>query len=227
MGVEHACLVVGRLIPHHQIPPELSVRMSACWIFCYPTLMNTQTLRQQIKQRRQTLSVQAQEHAAAAIVARLQQCQEFAQAHRVAFYWPHDGEVSLVNAMTTSPNNNKHYYLPICHDSTLLFAEWTKDTKLQPNQYGILEPHTHHVIAATDLDVVCVPLVAFTADCHRLGMGKAYYDRTFAFRQQQHSHPVLIGIAYEWQKQAKLPQNAWDVPMDIIITDQQQYRRIK
>jgi 5-formyltetrahydrofolate cyclo-ligase len=56
-------------------------------------------------------------------------------------------------------------------------------------------------------------------------MGGGYYDRTFAFlRQRQHWHkPSLLGLAYEFQKQATIKPNKWDVPLDAIATEARIY----
>jgi 5-formyltetrahydrofolate cyclo-ligase len=73
--------------------------------------------------------------------------------------------------------------------------------------------------------VVLLPLVAFDAGCNRLGMGKGYYDRSFAFRRYGNSsRPRLLGLAHECQKAEQVAMEAWDIPLDGIITDRQWYR---
>ena len=51
-----------------------------------------------------------------------------------------------------------------------------------------------------DLDLALIPLVAIDRHGNRLGMGKGYYDRTFAYRlDKKNSQPFLLGLAYNFQ----------------------------
>ena len=48
---------------------------------------------------------------------------------------------------------------------------------------------------------------------------KGFYDKTL----QNCSHPLLIGVAFEWQKRTALPVDSWDRPLDMIITEKNIY----
>ena len=48
-------------------------------------------------------------------------------------------------------------------------------------------------------DVLLVPLLAFSEDCHRLGYGGGFYDRTIA-RLKAKKTVITIGVAFEVQK---------------------------
>ena len=78
---------------------------------------------------------------------------------------------------------------------------------------------------ARQLDVVIAPLVAFDESLNRLGMGGGYYDRTFAFRKRARvlRRPVLIGVAYSFQRVDRLQPENWDVPLDVVITEKESY----
>jgi 5-formyltetrahydrofolate cyclo-ligase len=75
------------------------------------------------------------------------------------------------------------------------------------------------------LDLVLTPLVAFDAQGHRLGMGGGFYDRSFAYllRHSRWLRPRLIGLAYDFQRQTRLPHQPWDVPLHAIATDHRLY----
>ncbi len=76
-----------------------------------------------------------------------------------------------------------------------------------------------------------MPLVAFDISGNRLGMGKGYYDKNLAFMLLNDAKmplssikkPKLIGLAHECQRVERLERAEWDVPLDIIITDQATY----
>jgi 5-formyltetrahydrofolate cyclo-ligase len=71
------------------------------------------------------------------------------------------------------------------------------------------------------LDLVLVPLVGFDARGHRLGMGAGLYDRHFAFRRHRRAwhRPLLVGLAFEAQRVARLAESAHDVQLDAVVTE--------
>ena len=64
--------------------------------------------------------------------------------------------------------------------------------QLKENQWGIPEPMYGVEINPTALDVVLVPLLAFSADGHRVGYGKGYYDR---FLKKCRKDCLFIGLS--------------------------------
>jgi 5,10-methenyltetrahydrofolate synthetase len=54
----------------------------------------------------------------------------------------------------------------------------------------------------------------------RLGNGGGYYDRTFA---EAGLRPVLIGIAYECLRLESIGPEPHDVPVDLVVTEEQVY----
>jgi 5-formyltetrahydrofolate cyclo-ligase len=72
-----------------------------------------------------------------------------------------------------------------------------------------------------------MPLVGFDANCNRLGMGGGFYDRTLAYLRLRRCwrRPLLIGIAHECQRVERLETNTWDVPLDLVVTEERIYRR--
>jgi 5-formyltetrahydrofolate cyclo-ligase len=60
-----------------------------------------------------------------------------------------------------------------------------------------------------------VPGVAFDPRGVRLGRGDGWYDRAFA----RHPGGVRLGLAYEFQVLADLPEAPWDVRMHGVVTD--------
>ena len=102
---------------------------------------------------------------------------------------------------------------------------YTKDAALQQNDWGTAEPTGGDPVPPTDFDLVFVPLVGFTASCFRLGMGKGFYDRTFSFKIfNRRSRPLLVGLAYDFQKIDSVKIESWDVRLDLVVTDKKIYR---
>jgi 5-formyltetrahydrofolate cyclo-ligase len=63
--------------------------------------------------------------------------------------------------------------------------------------------------------------VGFDGTGTRLGMGKAFYDRSFAFlRLRQHwIRPKLIGIAFALQEIEHIEPQPWDVSLWGAVTE--------
>ena len=150
----------------------------------------------------------------------------YQKSSRIAFYLPNDSELSLQIALQYSLSQNKNCYLPvICSTAnpTMRFARFDNRTKLTKNRFGIPEPIVtrRRYLSAALLDLVLMPLVAFDASGNRLGMGGGFYDKTFSFlkRRKSWKRPKLIGVAYDFQQIDDLPGDAWDVPLDGVVTN--------
>ena len=53
---------------------------------------------------------------------------------------------------------------------------------------------------------------------NRLGHGGGYYDKTFALERMDR-RPMLIGLAHSFQIVERLEVNPWDVPLDVLVTE--------
>src|SRR3990167_4561071 len=100
----------------------------------------------------------------------------------------------------------KQCYLPVLSSPQkdhLEFYTYHSNDPLIKNQFAIGEPDIkkQHYLATQDLDCAFLPLVGFDTKGNRLGRGAGYYDRTFAFLLNSiQKKPILIGLAYEFQK---------------------------
>ena len=67
-----------------------------------------------------------------------------------------------------------------------------------------------------DVAVILAPLIGYDSDCHRLGHGGGYYDRTLT----SYSHaPRVIGVGYSCCGLATIHPQRHDVPMAAIVTE--------
>ena len=98
------------------------------------------------------------------------------------------------------------------------FAEFTPNSRLVENQYGILQPPVENLVRADTLHTLLMPLTAFDASGARLGMGGGYYDKTLAACVKR---PKVIGLAYAFQQVDHCPVEAHDEPLDGILTDKE------
>ncbi len=187
-------------------------------------MIDRHTIRQIIRNKRKELPLVIQHQAARMVSQTIAQTAWFQNSQSLAFYCSIHGELDALPLMELAWEQGKICYLPVCHLSvpnTLCFLPHYPSEPLKPNQYGILEPSvtSHPPTAAEKLDLVFTPLVAFDRQGNRLGSGKGYYDRTFAFLQKTSakSKPVLIGLSYAFQEVENLLPNSWDIPLEKVV----------
>ena len=69
---------------------------------------------------------------------------------------------------------------------------------------------------------VLAPLVGFDRQCYRLGYGGGYFDRTLAALSPP---PRAIGVGFELSQIETIYAQAFDIPMDLIVTEAETRRR--
>ncbi|MBS0290402.1 MAG: 5-formyltetrahydrofolate cyclo-ligase [Proteobacteria bacterium] len=183
-----------------------------------------QQLRKQLRSLRRQLTHEEQMRYAEKIKNHLIRSTFLKSAHQIALYLPIDGEVSTLSILKIALTQQKSCYVPVLAQTQLQFAKIDEKTPMVKNRYGILEPVCPYmqIIPPRKLDLVLVPLVGFDRDCHRLGMGAGYYDSTFAFKKGN-SKPLLIGLAYDFQRVANIPRRKLDVKLDGVVTEKRFY----
>lgn len=66
------------------------------------------------------------------------------------------------------------------------------------------------------IELVIVPAVAYDRHGNRIGRGKGYYDRLLRRTPQA----LKVGVAYQCQICDDFTPDEFDIPVDIVITDQ-------
>ena len=99
----------------------------------------------------------------------------------------------------------------------ILLFEVADLADLEPGYRGILEPPTTAPrIEPADVDVFVVPGLRFDRSGRRLGRGGGHYDRLLARAREG---ALCIGMCYADQILDRLPAEAWDVPMSLVVSD--------
>jgi len=185
-----------------------------------------QDLRKQLRTKRQSLTKkQQQSHSLSALKHLNELLKTQPNGAKIAFFISQDGELETSSSIQLLWKENYRVYLPVLEcqpDTHMAFAQYSNNSKMTLNKFGILEPvvpfEAH--CKGEEMNVVLVPLVGFDADGNRLGMGGGYYDRTFEFKSINNTtQPLLVGWAHSCQEVAKLISEPWDVPLDAIITE--------
>ena len=115
----------------------------------------------------------------------------------------------------------KRVALPRCLPGRAMSCHlYSPDTPLIRHPYGMLEPdHTTAHVPKMEIDFVLVPALCYDRSGFRLGHGGGYYDRWLA-----DFHGVTAGLCRELLLQDALPIQAHDLPVNIILTENQVFR---
>ncbi len=184
------------------------------------------TIRSNKRQHRNQLSALEQSSHATGLANQVCRQQSFLNSNRIACYLANDGEIDPHYIIQTACKLRKRVFLPVLSpfQSKLYFAPFDTGMEMHLNRFGILEPACSPVnwVRAWQLDLILLPLVAFDEKGNRLGMGGGFYDRSLAYRHTR-THllrPRLIGLAHELQREQELVTNSWDIPLDMIATEE-------
>ena len=131
---------------------------------------------------------------------------------RVAAYVAADGELSLWPFIARHPR----IALPVVESAQrMTFRRYRLGDPLRRNRFGIAEPAGGTCVPVPALSIVLMPLVAFSDEGRRMGMGGGFYDRYFAAAER----PLMVGVAHELQRLEHIPYRDWDVPLDAVVTE--------
>jgi 5-formyltetrahydrofolate cyclo-ligase len=190
------------------------------------SLMNRAEIRQIIRQKRNALSLEQQSNAAKLISDKIIELVNPKDV--VALYLANDGEISPNQTIRHLQQNEVTTLLPVMHSfnkgylnfQSYLCTKNSDKTIMVKNNFAILEPklNAQQTYDLAKIDYIFMPLVAFDFNGNRLGMGGGFYDRTLSKIAEFESRPKLIGLAHDCQQVVELPKQAWDIPLDLIIT---------
>jgi len=194
--------------------------------------MDKTALRQQMLQLRSQLKPKFLENSAKRMGGQIAALPAFREAEYVMLYHSFKNEAGTLPLIQYCLNTNKKVVLPlvvktsapegeaVAGDSILELQAYQIPglDALKPGSMGIMEPDPL-LCAPVDpamIDLIVVPGVAFDAVGGRIGYGKGCYDR---FLPQLLDDVPVIGLAYDFQVLPRVPQNADDIRMDLIVTE--------
>lgn len=178
--------------------------------------MTKPELRKAIRARLGAVPPEALAEKSAAICRAVAHTSEWSNARTVGFFSPLPSEPNIDLLWAVLGERTVCY--PRIDGENLVFIQVPdRAALLESARWNLLEPphRDEHVVPPGELDLVFVPGVAFTADGHRMGRGKGYYDRFLA-------HPGFrapaFGICFAEQLVAHLPMEDHDRPVSRVFS---------
>lgn len=173
--------------------------------------------RNLVFQRRKKYSFYLWKKNSLKICEKIKNLKEWVISKNIGFYSAIDKEVSLEELIGEAFLTKKRAFFPKTwlKERKLTFHQIFSLSDLRPGTFNILEPSTTApLIEASELDLLFVPGVAFDLSKGRLGYGGGFYDRILT-----QTKALKIGVAFSFQIFEKLPLEAHDQRVDLVITE--------
>ena len=133
----------------------------------------------------------------------------------VGYCWPIRAEFDCRPLVVALLARGARACLPLvlAADAAMAFREWTPDSPMREDQYGILQPTTGELLVP---DVLLMPINAIDERGYRLGYGGGYFDRTLAALDPP---PLAIGVGFELARVGTTLPGPHDIAMDAVVTE--------
>lgn len=135
-----------------------------------------------------------------------------------------NGAAALFHPMGTEPSlmplaqsKKRRWAFPKLSDDGIEFYSFKQEPRWQTSRHGFMEPDLSacQQEPIENIEVVCVPGLAFDRDGTRLGRGGGHYDRAL-----ENFKGTKVGVAYSAQiSNEPLPKESFDVAMNYVVTE--------
>jgi len=179
-------------------------------------------IRNQYIEIRNGISTEERARLSHAILARLEELDEFQEAEHILFYYAMGSEVDTIPLINKWARDKKTYLPKLIGKKDFAAMPFSEYDSLGLNKYKIPEPigRPGEKDYEKKIELVLVPGVAFDKNGGRMGMGFGFYDRYF---KKLKSIPK-IGLAFEAQMLDQVPKDDYDENVNLVITEKDIYR---
>lgn len=176
--------------------------------------MEKKIIRQYIRSEKQCRSISDLLHESEQILGLLETHPRFQKAQTVLAYHALPDEPSTQLRLDRWAES-KRILLPVVVGDMLHIREYHGASSMREGPFHILEPQGPRFTDFRAIELALIPGVAFDIDCNRLGRGRGFYDRLLSM--PDFAQVYKLGIAFSFQKIAKVPIDPQDVRMDEVL----------
>ncbi len=173
--------------------------------------------RKAARERRDKVSRTARQSASLRILARARTFVRDKKIKRLALYLPIGSEVDTSTLLSALHADGIALSLPRTTLNGLDFHRFASGDEIHYGEYR--EPRPSAQAPRHEPQMIFAPLLAFDKTGGRLGWGGGYYDRALAARRRNAKAPVYVGLGFAAQQVERVPMEAHDQKLDIIITE--------
>ncbi|WP_319469678.1 5-formyltetrahydrofolate cyclo-ligase [uncultured Pseudodesulfovibrio sp.] len=184
-------------------------------------------LRETLLKRRTALTKEQVRDGSQGAVELIRTLTEWKNACEVLIYWPIRGEVDVRPLSMELWQRGCRVLMPRCRPDAygqMDIACAACEDDLTPGAFSIMEPDADKcpAVASCQPDIAIIPAICFDRRGYRLGYGGGYYDRLLTTDDMKDT--LRIGLGYNFQLVEQLPTQPWDMPVDIVCTDEELWR---
>jgi 5-formyltetrahydrofolate cyclo-ligase len=183
-----------------------------------------ESLRKSIRRKLAAMDPAVAHAKSMAACKRLQGLPEFQAASVMMIYLPMPGEVDVTPLALRGWQQQKTIAAPkLSWDLRHMLPIQIRSLQagLVKTRGNLREPADGDPVALEMLDLVICPALAFDRKGNRLGRGAGFYDRFLAAPEFR---GVAAGIGFREQLVDELPAHRNDIPVDILVTDEEVLR---
>ena len=185
--------------------------------------MEKEEARREIRRRIEALTPSERAAKSEAVRARLLSLPEMSDANTIMAFLAMPDELDtrpMIEAMIAA---GKRVYVPhtLASERRMIPVRIKGFKDLRTGAYGIAEPDSDETCRPEDIDFIIVPARAFDRRGNRLGRGAGFYDR---FMTEDGFRAVRCGIGFACQVLPSVPQEAHDLPVQILVTEDEVLR---
>jgi 5-formyltetrahydrofolate cyclo-ligase len=180
-------------------------------------------LREEAFARRDALDPVWRAQASLAMAERALALPDLEGVEPVSGFWPIFSEIDVKILLEALHARGQRLCLPVVAKPAMIFRAWQPGDELVKSGFGVSEPPP----SAPEVSprALLVPLAAFDRQGGRIGYGKGHYDTAIAALCRR--HPVLtVGVAFSVQEVAKVPMEAHDRRIDLVVTESELIRAL-
>ena len=183
--------------------------------------MDKFAVRQDMRRRRDAMSLDDVLNLSRAVEDRLFSCKDFSSCQNIMFFLSFGNELRTDEMITRALKDGKQVYVPrlIKRERRLEVCEINDmDQEFELGSYDIREPSQSNskVVSPSIIDAIIAPGLAFDRSGGRIGFGGGYFDWLF---KQLPDEALRLGVAYEFQVVGSIPQDSWDERVQTIFTE--------
>ncbi len=175
--------------------------------------MNKQELRRTIRERKRAMTEEEIVERSNALAEKFYNSPAYQAASTIYGYLPYNQEVRTVPMLQRALDEGKRVAVPKVYGDEMRFIYLEDLTQVSKGYAGIPEPIADAPVADDKRALVLMPGLAFDPQGHRIGYGGGFYDK---FLAKEPHHPTLA-LCYEFQMQAHLDTEEFDIPVDTVL----------
>lgn len=176
-------------------------------------------LRREMKRRRESLDPDRRKACSAGVAENVMAIPEMRNARCVGVYLADAVEVETDAIIEECWHAGVVVCVPVWRETSGSW-EWMRmdrNTTRRQGPFGVPEPAGTETIAPDVPDLVLVPGLAFDVSGMRLGRGGGHYDSMLG--PGSRCRAVRVGLAFDFQMVERVPAEARDVGMDVVVTE--------